>query len=266
MKIFRFKKSANSAALTESVPILSQWEHAKFISKQESTAEDLPLGWYCYKESDSAWYGLKPNESQTVLIRSTCVHDPRDLSQWLGIPLPPELQGELKKRPTLSEEIAAAKARMAARAEEAAMQDAQMQKEDAEDGKEARRTRPKETHIRFTEEEFNLLRDRVEASNLPQSVFMRQAVLTGQVKADPHREVLIGEIRDMNAELRRLRGDLGKLGGLLKMTIKPNEDQRTLSPDDWDSLIQTVHALFRAQNVVEKTMEKLNGNYSVFEQ
>ena len=260
MKLFKHKNADKKSTIPTSVA-LPQWEHAELITAQERKAEDIPLGWYCYKESDLAWYGLKPNESQTALIRSSCIHDPRDLSQWLGVPLPPELLDGLRNRVPLSERLASASARTDAantKIKEAAAAKAQMLKEDAEDGREARRTRPKETHIRFTEEEFNLLRDRVEASNLPQSVFMRQAVLTGQIKADPRREVLIGEIRDMNAELRRLRGDLGKLGGLLKMTIKPNEEQKTLHSADWDTLIQTTHALFDGQKLVDKTMEKIN--------
>ncbi len=46
------------------------------------------------------------------------------------------------------------------------------------------------------------------------------------------------------------------------MTIKPNEEQKPLHPEDWDSLIHTVHSLFHVQRVIEKAMENINGRFS----
>ena len=106
------------------------------------------------------------------------------------------------------------------------------------------------------------MQDRAAASCLPMSIFMRQAILTAEIKADPHRDLFIQEIRNLNAELRGLRGDCGKLGGLLKKAIKPNEEQASMNPEEWEDLIHNIHALFSLQRVIEKTMVKINGRLS----
>ena len=124
------------------------------------------------------------------------------------------------------------------------------------------RRRTNEVHIRFSDEEYQQMQDRAAASCLPMSIFMRQAILTGEIKADPHRDLFIQEIRNLNAELRGLRGDCGKLGGLLKKAIKPNEEQEAMNPDEWEELIHNIHALFGLQRIIEKTMVKINGRLS----
>ena len=41
-------------------------------------------------------------------------------------------------------------------------------------------------------------------------------------------------------ELELLKADVGRVGGLMKMTIRPNEGQRTLHPKEWEELLQIV--------------------------
>ena len=257
MRFFRPKETTPAAPPVVHLPV---WECAKQITEDESRRKDLPMGWYIWKKG-YRFFAMKPNETNTEFERSYDFHTPEDAQTWLGIPVPEEMTRK-PEGPSWEEKLAEVKAqaekeREARHAEQARL--AQEQQEDAEDGKESRRKRPREAHIRFTEAEFAVLQDRVEESCLPQSVFMRQAVLTGQVLADPHRETMITEMRNLNAELRGLRGDLGKLGGLLKMTIKPNEAQKTLDPENWALLLNTVHTLFHLQKDVEKVMVKLNG-------
>ena len=66
----------------------------------------------------------------------------------------------------------------------------------------------------------------------------------------------------MNAKLKGIRGDCGKVGGLLKKAIKPNEEQKAMSPEEWDNLIRIIHELIKLQKVIDKTMEEINVYFS----
>lgn len=254
MKLFSKKKSAEEAVPVPQKPELPKWGQAKLITAAEAAPGNLPIGWYFWVQGEH-YYALKPNSANTGLTASSGFTSVDQLRQWIEISLPSEIPELIRPRYNLEEVLAEARTRASA-------QHQGKQKPPVKRTAVPNRLRGNEAHIRFTDEEFRRLQDRVAASCLPQSVFMRQAVLTGEIKADPHRDILIQEIRNLNAELRSIRGDCGKLGGLLKMTIKPNEEQKALHPDDWESLIHTVHALFSVQRVIEKTMEKINGRFS----
>lgn len=243
---------------------LPRWEHAKLIDQKESNSGNLPVGWYLWKDG-YGYQGLKPNETNTGLVQSYHLYDTTKAREWLGVPLPPEIleEEERKKQQTeeLKEFLEGLQKEKSAPAPAAPPIPEVMPVSDVSQPKTYQCKRPCETHIRFTESEFEQLRDRVEQSGLPQSIFLRQAALKGEILADTSREQRIAAIRETNLELRKLRGELGRLGGLLKMTIKPNEEQRALNPAGWETLISTTKVLFRTQEQVEKMMEKLDGRF-----
>ncbi len=268
--------------------MISQWDFAKVITTEEAVPGNLPVGWYVWVQDDT-YYGLKPNETCSGLIASPGFQELLDVVNWLSLPIPTAFvqaekgrREEAKKKALkyslamLEEFEAQYKARQAPEkydsmepiAEFEAQQKARwMQSINQQDSvpvspRVPSRRRTNEVHIRFSDEEYQQMQDRAAASCLPMSIFMRQAILTGEIKADPHRDIFIQEVRNLNAELRGLRGDCGKLGGLLKKAIKPNEEQESMNPEEWEDLIHNIHALFGLQRIIEKTMVKINGRLS----
>ena len=123
------------------------------------------------------------------------------------------------------------------------------------------RRRPVDGHIWFSEAEQRKLERRVEDSGLSKGVFIRKAALENPIVIDPEKEKLLSAVTQMTAELKYIHAELGRQGGLLKMTIKPNEGQRQAHPEEWNLLVQTNHDLVRTQKLVWKTMEAVNGYF-----
>ena len=92
---------------------------------------------------------------------------------------------------------------------------------------------------RLTAQERRQVQRRVKESGLPQGEFFRQAVLTSRIEVlEPGEE----ELR-LSDNLAAVRAELGKIGGMLKMIIRPNEGQRELYPEEWRSLIRVLRKL-----------------------
>ena len=268
-----------------------QWDCAKLITSVEAVPSRLPMGWYIWKKG-YRYFALKPNETNTEFEHGYDFCTPEEAQTWLGIPIPEEMTHEPEKL-SFAEQLAAIEAKVQREREAQHAEAARLAQEQQENARQTpaqmpekydtmeliaefdapqnitpampekpNRRRTNEVHIRFSDEEYQQMQDRAAASCLPMSIFMRQAILTGEIKADPHRDLFIQEIRNLNAELRGLRGDCGKLGGLLKKAIKPNEAQEAMNPEEWDDLIHNIHALFGLQRIIEKTMVKINGRLS----
>lgn len=274
-----------------------QWDCAKVITSEEAAPGTLPVGWYVWVQDDT-YYGLKPNDIGTGLIASPEFQELPDVRNWLDLPIPAAFEQAEKERrekakkeapkytmAMLEEFEAQYKAQQKARqmptqtpaqmpekydpmeliAEFEAQQEARrLQSMNQQDSvpvspRVPSRRRTNEVHIRFSDEEYQQMQDRAAASCLPMSIFMRQAILTGEIKADPHRDLFIREVHILNTTLQGLRGECGRLGGLLKKAIKPNEEQKAMNPDEWEDLIHNIHALFGLQRLIERTMLKLNG-------
>lgn len=123
------------------------------------------------------------------------------------------------------------------------------------------RKRPFDAHVWFSEAEQRKLERRVEQSGLSKGVFIRKAALENPIVIDPEKEKLLSAVTMMTEELKYIHAELGRQGGLLKMTIKPNEGQRQAHPEEWNLLVQTNHDLVRTQKLVWKTMEAVNGYF-----
>ena len=101
---------------------------------------------------------------------------------------------------------------------------------------------------RLSDSEYRAFAARVNRSKLSVSEFLRRAALTGQIVIPVHTELDMALLD----ELELLKADVGRIGGLLKMTIRPNEGQRTLHPTEWEELL---HAARQAERMTKRLAE-----------
>ena len=110
--------------------------------------------------------------------------------------------------------------------------------------------------IRLTDAELTQFRIRVEKSGLSQGEFLRNAAL--------HEQIVIEEYDSLGImimdELAKVRAELGRQGGLLKMITKPNRGQRELAPEEWKMLMAFIRDNEKMKEKILKMEEKLNGN------
>ena len=59
----------------------------------------------------------------------------------------------------------------------------------------------------------------------------------------------------------RLKADVGRIGGLLKMTIRPNEGQRTLRPAEWEELLHAARQVERMAKRLAALEVKITDGY-----
>ena len=110
------------------------------------------------------------------------------------------------------------------------------------------RARKNLVKTRMSDSEYRTFTERVQRSGLSASEFLRRAALTGQIVLPVHTELDL----TLLDELALLKADVGRIGGLLKMTIRPNEGQRTLHPTEWEELL---HAVRQAERMTEHLAE-----------
>ncbi len=113
-------------------------------------------------------------------------------------------------------------------------------------------------HLRFTPAEYVKFERRVEESGLSKNAFGLQAVLNSQIVIETGTR---DAIMALYQELKDTKAELGRQGGMLKMVIKPNKDQRALHPEEWDALIQSYGKMEKTKKKVEETIEKINGYF-----
>ena len=98
--------------------------------------------------------------------------------------------------------------------------------------------RTNQVKIRLTDSEMAQFRRRVKKSGLSQGDFLRSAAIIGQIIVEERSMVDIAVLD----ELAMIRAELGRQGGLLKLTIKPNEGRRELLPAEWNELIGAIRS------------------------
>ena len=98
---------------------------------------------------------------------------------------------------------------------------------------------------RLSDSEYRAFTARVKRSKLSASEFLRRAALTGRIVIPLHTELDVALLD----ELALLKADVGRIGGLLKMTIRPNEGQRTLHPAEWEELL---HAARQVEHMAKR--------------
>ena len=111
---------------------------------------------------------------------------------------------------------------------------------------------------RLSDSEYRAFTARVKRSKLSASEFLRRAALTGRIVIPLHTELDVA----MLDELALLKADVGRIGGLLKMTIRPNEGQRTLHPAEWEELLHAARQVERMAKRLAALEVKITDGYS----
>ena len=116
--------------------------------------------------------------------------------------------------------------------------------------------RTNQVKLRLTDEELARLQRRIKKAGIPQGEYLRNMALTGSivVREEPPLNV---ELLD---ELALIRAELGRLGGLLKMIVRPNEGRRELSPKEWNELIAAIRWLEKVKKRMEEAERELGGH------
>lgn len=110
---------------------------------------------------------------------------------------------------------------------------------------------------RLSDSEYRAFTARVKRSKLSASEFLRRAALTGRIVIPLHTELDVA----MLDELALLKADVGRIGGLLKMTIRPNEGQRTLRPAEWEELLHAARQVERMAKRLAALEVKITDGY-----
>lgn len=234
---------------------LPDWDMAKKITKTEAQNSALPLGWYIYKDQ-SIWYGLRPNEALTGLERSYQKSNPKDLEEWLGKPIPEE--APQPKGASLEEIVAQATQAWDENRQPPAEQPAR----ESNQSKTPHRMRGNGVLVRFTDSELVQLRKRVRQSGKNQSTFIREAALTGKIVQEDSNPKNTAD----SEELHALCAEMGRIGGMLKMIIKPNEGLREFYPQEFLEVVKAIRYLERSSKRLKTLEAKLNGNHQASNQ
>ncbi len=245
-------------------PRFLQWDMAKKISPLEGDNPDqLPLGWYIYKKG-YRWFAIKPNEKRNGFLFGSEFQSPEDAQKWLGIPIPSELLNSGITASSLERHLAERNKPPASTSSSAAPQPASVEHiyHEAKPKKAApNRTRSISMSFRLTPTEYDLFSRKAEEAGLSKTDYLLQAVTEAQITPRLKKGEAMPQLLEMNEELKSLRAELGRQGGLLKMVVQPNKGQRPLHPEEWDILIQTIQDFAKNKKRVEKTMEKINGYF-----
>ena len=240
---------------TKPKPQLPDWDMAKNITKAEAQNPALPLGWYIYKDG-YIWYGLRPNEERTGLEQSYQKSNPKDLEEWLGKPIPEEAAAP--KELSLEEIVAQATQACATEPQPPAKQASS----EVVKSKSTCRTRGNGVLVRFTDSELVQLRKRVRQSGKNQSTFIREAALTGKIVQENDNPKNTSDSETLHA----LYAEMGRIGGMLKMIIKPNEGLREFYPQEFLEVVKAIRYLERSSKRLKTLEAKLNGDHQASNQ
>ena len=240
---------------TKSKPQLPDWDMAKKITKAEAQNPALPLGWYIYKDG-YIWYGLRPNEALTGLEQSYQKSNPKDLEEWLGRPVPEE--APQPKSASLEEIVAQSTQAW----DENRQPPAEQPTRESDQSKTPHRTRGNGVLVRFTDSELVQLRRRVRQSGKNQSTFIREAALTGKIVKEEDNPQQSPD----SAEIHALWAEMGRIGGMLKMIIKPNEGLREFYPQEFLEVVKAIRYLERSSKRLKTLEAKLNGDHQASNQ
>ena len=239
-------------------PHLEPWPEAKKISISEyENQSELPLGWYLCKDG-YRWIALKPNSDQSGFEKESGLHTAREAQQWLGIPVPPALIDEEENRPSFDERLAELKETDQGQKSEPAIPETVSDYIPVKSQRPCNRKRNVAFLVRVTEEESRQLAQLVEESGMDRNTYVRLSALQRQFPQEAAKDT--SDLREMNSILHTIRSELGKIGGMLKMIIKPNEERWTLHPEEFQELRKQLHAIEHLKKSIARTLEQINGN------
>lgn len=214
------------------------------------------------------WYGLRPGS--IGMERSSACHSPKELTQWLGVPVPEPRLTVPQASPSLDElvrqtiqpvpplsggEQPPAAPQPQASEDQAEQPEREQPPEKVRCGPQGRK-RNIEVHFWVSDAELKRFRLRVQRAGLNQSEFLRRAALKGRIIVENENPVTTAVLDD----LEQIRAELGRQGGMLKMVIKPNQGQRELHPEEWAELVKAIRYLEHTKDRLGKLEETINGD------
>lgn len=116
--------------------------------------------------------------------------------------------------------------------------------------------RPHQIKTRLSDEELESFEILVQASGLSQAEYIRGMVLNGSIS------VTQTSLVDAQAleTLTSLSGTLGKLSGMIRMTVIANKEFKVLNPQEKDQLECQLRSLRQLQSYIQRLAEDMYGH------
>lgn len=222
---------------------LVPWDHAKLLDRDAGYGQGLPLGWYLYK-SGFVWYGLRPKEDQTGHECSSFKHDPKELEEWLGVPLP-EIPQEKHNPPVESFEERLRRIKAEAEAEKIREEDMEPPREDPV------RKRNHRLYVRMSDAEYEDLEQALETTGMTQQAYILEAV----------KSYVNSETQDqMLQSITAISLDLSCEIQLLRDVLKGSPQYRVDDPEGWALVLNVIRDRENMKRKFRKLMEGSHGN------
>ena len=222
---------------------LVPWEHAKLLDRDAGYGQGLPLGWYIYK-SGFVWYGLRPKEDQTGHECSSFKHDPKELEEWLGVPLP-EIPQEKHNPPVESLEERLRRIKAEAEAEKIRKEDLEPLREDPV------RKRSHRLYVRMSDAEYKDLEEALETTGMTQQAYILEA-LNCYVNQSLQAQLL--------QEISALALNLSTEIKLLQNVLKNSPDFKVEDFYGWNEILNVIKDREEMKREFRKIMEVSHGN------
>lgn len=108
-----------------------------------------------------------------------------------------------------------------------------------------------ELKARFTDEEVEIINEKIKKSGLRKGEFIRKCLLEIEIK-----EINPQKIGSNTDALLELKSEIGKVGGLLKAFIKPNLENHNVSYEDMQQIKKILNELENLKKKVDKEVKK----------
>ena len=227
------------------LPPLPLWNQAKLIFAEEAHKEDLPLGWYIYRE-DQLWYGMMPKGDQTGHIFSTPEHEPKDLEKWLGIPVP-EIPPEKKEAP-LVRELPSVEVKPLGIRERIRQMEAQKYVPQKE---EPLRKRNHRLYVRMSDTEYEELKQALGSSGMTQQTYILEAI-----KCYGNQSFQAQLLQEISALALNLTTEIQ----LLRNVLKNSPDWKVEDSYGWNEILYVIKDREAMKREFRKIMEGSHGH------
>lgn len=123
--------------------------------------------------------------------------------------------------------------------------------------KQVNRKRDCDVHVRFSDSEMRLLKKRVARSGMSLSRYIRHVALEGKLPV-PDRDETGKALSRFSRELDDLVAELGRQGGMLKLGMKPNQEEwKTQDPEGWSDIVLLIRFLERYVRIFKEKLEQM---------
>ena len=227
------------------LPPLPLWDQAKLITAEEAHSENLPLGWYVFKE-DQLWYAMMPKGDQTGHVFSTPEHEPKDLEAWLGIPVP-EIPAEKKEEPPVRE-LPSVEAKPLSIRERIRQMNAEKALAEKQ---EPLRKRNRRLYVRMSDAEYEDLEESLESTGMTM-----QSYILGALNCYVNQSLQAQLLQEISALALNLSTEIK----LLQNVLKNSPDFKVEDFYGWNEILNVIKDREEMKREFRKIMEVSHGN------